>query len=67
MSMPGGKSDFGFDDFYSKHAMKEVLRNGSLPVEVLNDMVRRVVTPMFEHGLVDDARVRCIPSRVYAS
>nr|XP_031859425.1 uncharacterized protein CI109_005069 [Kwoniella shandongensis]KAA5526497.1 hypothetical protein CI109_005069 [Kwoniella shandongensis] len=54
MSMPGGKSDFGFDDFFSEKALSLVLRNGSLPQAVLDDMVRRVITPMFVHGLVDD-------------
>lgn len=57
MSMPGGKSDFGFDDYYSRRALEGVLNTGALPAKVLDDMVRRVITPMFVHGLVDDLNV----------
>ena len=52
ISMPGGASPFGFDDFYGP-PLKKALIAGTISAATLDAMVGRVVTPMFRLGLVD--------------
>ena len=51
-SMPGGKSPFGIPDYYGERLRSEV-RSNVVPVSRLDAMVKRILTPMFAHGLFD--------------
>ncbi|CAG8959587.1 hypothetical protein HYFRA_00001489 [Hymenoscyphus fraxineus] len=54
ISMPGGSLEkhFGLPEFYGK-LLIEAVDNGSIPFERVEDMVRRIWRPMFEHGAID--------------
>ena len=51
VSMPGGASPFGFEDFYGA-PLREALSDGRVPVRRLDEMVLNVVRPMFRLGLI---------------
>jgi beta-glucosidase len=52
ISMPGGKSPFGFEDFYGQ-PLKDAVANGSITMDTINIMARHIVQPMVRIGLLD--------------
>ncbi|ORY63820.1 glycoside hydrolase family 3 domain-containing protein [Leucosporidium creatinivorum] len=53
ISMPGGASSFGFDDFYGNDTLIEATESAAITDDDINKMVYRVAAPMFRLGLVD--------------
>jgi beta-glucosidase len=54
ISMPRGnlESTYGFPAYYGDLLVKAV-SNGSVPFSRIDDMVKRLWHPMFQHGVID--------------
>jgi len=55
VSMPGGRSDFGFPEFYGA-PLRDAIIDGRIPSSRLDVMAANVLRPMFRLGLVDAPR-----------
>jgi len=51
ISMPGGKSPFGFPDYYGQ-PLRDAVAAGKVPMARIDQMVANVVTPMIRNGLL---------------
>lgn len=51
----GTKRD-NYDDYYFADALKEAVENGQVPVEVIDDKVRRILTAMIKSNVLSDDR-----------
>ena len=51
-----GTNKDDYNDFYFADSLKKAVENGDVPIEIINDKVRRILTAMFKSKIFDEDR-----------